>query len=131
MQPEGIFFLKCLLPAYPFQLIEQMWHQTFFCTLHSRLMQTGILPAEWDLFFAVQDQLYTGICISPSLTLASVSYVLAIASDFSWVLCIGEKQVNKMECQEVFTNWQLCRVGKVVSIACLLHWIAEVMCGKL
>lgn len=87
-------------------------------TLHQRLMQSSALPADWSCTIVDNSHLALNkLHVTPPLLSANVLYMLTIASDFSWTLHIGPKQVDVEHCQLFHGAYRhLCTVKSVLDV---------------
>lgn len=84
-------------------------------TLHTRLMSLHVLPTEWvcSLLSSTTLTLHK-LDIFPPHMLASTKYMLTIFSNLSWVLSVGQKQLEVGECRVLHgISQHLCSVGDV------------------
>lgn len=68
--------------------------------LQSRLTISHTLPNDWiSTLLSSNDLALYKLTVSPPLMSAKVQYMLTISNDLSWVLCIGQKEIKRSECQ--------------------------------
>ena len=97
-------------------------------TLHSRLILSQQLPLGWtassvgssSASHSASLALYK-LQISPSLPSVDYSFMLTVAPDCNWTLCLGRKQISKDQCQLlVGFKEKLCTVAELVQVC--PHW---------
>jgi hypothetical protein len=93
-------------------------------TLHSRLILSQQLPLGWtassvgssSASHSASLALYK-LQISPSLPSVDYSFMLTVAPDCNWTLCLGRKQISKDQCQLlVGFKEKLCTVAELVQV---------------
>ena len=93
-------------------------------TLHSRLILSQQLPLGWtassvgssSASHSASLALYK-LQISPSLPSVDYSFMLTVAPDCNWTLCLGRKQISKDQCQLlVGFKEKLCTVAALVQV---------------
>ena len=91
-------------------------------TLHSRLQHSGVLPAPWICSMVSGTTLVLNkFGISSPHTSAEVIFLLTISSNFAWVLCVRQKQVNIRQCQVLsHISDKLCCTGDMLRVMTVL-----------
>jgi hypothetical protein len=100
--------------------------------LHRRLTEFNVLPDGWnassvaqhDVMSPIDDDLGSGdyltlykLCIIPPFMCCTSSFMLTIAPNCTWILCIGRNMVNIEHCELVADSpGRLCSVDAVIGV---------------
>ena len=92
--------------------------------LHSRLNLSPV-PGEWTSSLILPSPAYLAIYklqILPPFTSAEYTFMLTVAPDFTWTLCIGRRKVDIEQCQVLRgAHIKLCSVDAIISVLSTLE----------
>ena len=124
------------VPAHPTELVVSLPLAVYTsstvpdtCCLHDRVMKSTQLPPGWTVTSIPSSHpshsTSLAVCkmqICPSSSHgADVTFMLTVAHDFRWILCVGKRQINQEQCQLLDgVAASICCVDDMVKLLCAL-----------